>query len=424
MKRTAYFLASVAAAAVIAACGNGEEAGPAATSTAVVTLQPTPGETPGAESGLLSQEAPTEGAYPIDLAAGRWTRVLPTHQEFPPFAAISPDGETIVYRDENGLVAADIDGADQRRIAEAGIDLRYPSAAFSPDGETLAIWGASEGAALTLLPWPDGEPLPVDLPESVHYAAWSGDVLAVGTGPRGFGDVNAVYVVYPDGRAVQVPNLLPAGLPPLVPAPDQRRLALWVRVAAGSVVLTLAPGEEPQRLVELPGQGIDGLSWSSDGALLAAVVERPSQIAPNFLDSDVQVIDTATGALRFTVTSAGGAAWSPALPLLLVDNFCGDFQQLLVDGDGSDLRPLIGDPQGGTLGDVWSPDGRRVATTWAEERTVTAINVESGERETLIRGPQAFNLQWPTADHLVFNTIGVAGFCEDTVRGETRVVFP
>ena len=423
MKRTTYFLVSVAAAAVIAACGNGEEASPPATSTAVVTLQATPEETLGAESGPLSQEAPTEGAYLIDLAAGRWTRVLPTHQEFPPFAAISPDGETIVYRDENGLVAADIDGADQRRIAEAGIDpWRYPSAAFSPDGETLAIWGASEGAALTLLPWPDGEPLPVELPESVHYAAWSGDVLAVGTGPRGFGDVNAVYFVSPDGRAVQVPNLIPAGYRPFVLAPDQRRLTLWVRAAAGSVVLTLAPGEEPQRLVELPGQGIGGLSWSSDGALLAAVVQRPSQSDPNSSDADVQVIDTATGALRFTVTSAGGAAWSPALPLLLMDNFCGDFQQLLVDADGSDLRPLIADPQRGGLEHPWSPDGRRVATTW--EGTVTAIDVESGERETLIRGPQAFNLQWPTADHLVFNTIGAAGFCEDTVRGETRVVFP
>lgn len=425
-------LCLVMAALLAAACDGEEEAEPTATGTTVDTAEPTSARTPGLESGWLSQAAPGEGTFVIDLAAERWLRVRAGHGELLQFGGVSPDGDTIIYRDDTGLVAIRFDGTEPRRIVDADRSAVNVGAVFSPNGETLAAWGFTRGPTLTLLAWPDGEPTAVDLPQPVHYAAWSGDVLAVATGDPTFVTVNAIYFVSLDGEAVLHPVAVAPGFPPFVWAQHEPRLAYSTAVdpdnpSAGSLVFTLRPGEQPQRLVELPGETVSHLSWSSDGELLAVGIGHPSSEDPRYFDQDVRVIDAATGDTRFTVTSAGYllAAWSPAQPVLLLDSACGDQQLLLVDGDGSDLRPLVDEPPGSPAGHVWSPDGRQVATTWAEESAVTAIDVESGERRTLIRGPQPIvGLQWPAVDRLVFTTSAGFGTCEQVLGGETRVVFP
>ena len=74
---------------------------------------------------------------------------------------------------------------------------------------------------------------------------------------------------------------------------------------------------------------------------------------------------------------------------------------------------------------AWSPDGQEVATAWVENNAVTAIDVESGQSRTLLRGPGLISdVQWVTADRLVVTTIPGAGFCETTTGQQTPVVFP
>ena len=413
------------------ACGGA--AGPTATPSPTAEVQtptasPTPTltaePTPAVEFGPLSQEAPVEGTFVIDLAAGRWFRVIPTFST--DFVALSPDGETIVYRTQDGLVAAGVDGSNPRQIADG----QRLQAAFSPDGKVLAIWGFEAEPPLTLISWPDGQPVEVDVPASVGYAAWSATTLAACTG-------EGIYFISPDGitPAGSQPELCHEGriygaaLPPFTWAPHAPRLAFWTSGQEGSILLTVAPREEPRVLAQLPGERVRGVSWSPDGSLLAVVVIRPAPPPPDppFGLLDIRVIDAASGQTRFTITGAGAAAmaWSPVESLLLFDTLCSSDEQLmLVDGDGSNLRPLSELQQGLPLGHAWSPDGREVATGWVERNAVTAIDVESGESRTLIRGPGVYDIHWVTADRLVVTTIPGTGFCEDVVGQTTSVVFP
>ncbi len=373
--------------------------------------------------GTLSQEPPTEGTFLIDLAARRWLRVLPTY--FDRFEAVSPDGNTIVYHLADGLAAFDVDGSDLRQLG--GKSAAFPpAAAFSPDGEVLAIWGME--SPLTLTPWPDGEPVEVGIPGPVNSAAWSGTTLAAST-------AEGIYFIAADGTAIRATDQAAGGF---AWARHQSLLAFWTSDDQdGSILSTVAPGEEPRVLARLPGERVrvHRASWSSDGSLLAVGFSHP---APRPADPgidirdflhDIRVIDVATGHTRFTITGAGSRIeWSPVESLLLFDgNTCSeDWRLMLVDGDGRDLRPLSEDRNGWHLGLAWSPDGREVATGWVESNAVTTIDVHSRESRTIIRGPRHIRaVRWVSADRLLVTTSAGTGFCEgDTPQETTQVVFP
>ena len=389
------------------------------TPTPEPTPEPTPTSTPlpvfSVESGPLSEEAPTEGTFLIDLATERWLRVLPSYLDS--FGAISPDGNTIVYQQADGLVALDANASDLRQLGEGH------SAAFSPDGRVLALWGFEGVPPVTLIPWPDGQPVGADMPGPVNSAAWSATTLAAST-PDG------IYFITADGTAQRATDQAVRGF---AWASHRSLLAFWTSDEEdGSILSTVAPGEKPQFLAQLPGERVHRVSWSSDGSLLAVGFTRPPPPSPDpgFDLLDIRVIDVASGHTQFTITGAGNLtmAWSPVESLLLFDgNSCSfeGWQLMLVNGDGSDLRPLSEARNGSHLGHAWSPDGREVATAWVERNAVTAVDVESGETRTLIRGPELIlNVQWVTADRLLVTTIRGVGVCEGSAPQETRVVFP
>ena len=131
------------------------------------------------ESAPLSEPAPGPGTFVIDLAEERWIRVLPVHTSELWFVTTSPDGEIVVYEDDGGLVALDIEDGTRRRVLSAPDSPTALMAAFSPDDGLLAVWATARGRGLTLLRWPEGAPV-TDLPGPIGPVAWVGDTLVVG----------------------------------------------------------------------------------------------------------------------------------------------------------------------------------------------------------------------------------------------------
>lgn len=137
-------------------------------------------------------------------------------------------------------------------------------------------------------------------------------------------------------------------------SPDSRRLA-FIAAAEGdfpNLYAVNADGSGLQRLSDQP-VSFQAPAWSPDGSRVA------------FVAGDIQVVDAASGSLRWRVNPLRGGynnlAWSPDgrwLAFIAFDGFA--LGLYVLDADGGNLRRLTPD----TL-DVrrytWSPDGRRLA---------------------------------------------------------------
>ena len=388
--------------------------------------QPTTGITPapGVLSGLSSQPAPDEGTFVIDLSADRWIQVLPTLGEY--LVDVSPDGEAILYRvyptpNAPELFAVDVDGSNRRKIGDG-----FVGAAFSPGGEKLAVWG--QGRPLTLMDWPDGELVDTEVPTGVRTVLWSrqNDLAAETDDPSAAR--SELYLVRRDGTTERAARSSSLGA--LSWAPDGSRLAF----VDANAVRTVEPGGQAEALATLsayPYNANGPLSWSPDGGLLAVRAGRQATADPLYGTSDIVVIGATTGETRFTLISAGAAAgaWSPTRPVLLFDgNAClgGDWQLMLVDGDGTNLRPLASQHAFSYLaGTDWSPDGRFVVKMPAENGVVTTVDIATGETRGIFLGTGLLSgLRWVTRDRLVVSTTGGGDACAQDLGEKTRVVFP
>ncbi|OGO51552.1 MAG: hypothetical protein A2148_01370 [Chloroflexi bacterium RBG_16_68_14] len=408
---------------LLVACGGGEPAG----------ITPAP----GIASGPSSQAAPGEGTFLINLSTDSWVQVLPTFDKY--LTEASPDGETILYRVSSAsntaeLFAVEVDGSNRRKIADGFLE-----AAFSPDGKTLAIWG--EDRPLTLIDWPDGEPVEAAVPAGVREAVWSPkNELAVFTGEQ-TSAARDLYLVSRGGTAERVAGgdfASGGGLP--LPATDRgvRASPRWapdgsrLAFADETSVYTVTPGEEAEVLARFPDVGVRSVSWSSDGALLAVGVDRRAVADPLYEATDIVVIDATTSERRFTLVGAGffDPLWSPVEPVLLFDgNAClfEEWQLMLVNGDGTNLRPLTERHDGSLLGGYgWSPDGAQVATTSVESDTVTAVDADTGATQHVFRSPGAIllGLRWVARNRLIVTAGGGTDACNQSLGEETRVVFP
>jgi Tol biopolymer transport system component len=374
---------------------------------------------PGIASGPSSQAAPGEGTFLIDLSTDGWIQVLPTFDKY--LNEVSPDGETILYGAKTAeLFAVDADGSNRRKIADGFVE-----AAFSPDGKTLAMWG--QDRPLTLMDWPDGEPVEAAVSTDVREAVWSSkNELAVFTGEQ-TSAARDLYLVSHGGTAERVAGGDFAFRASPRWAPDGSRLAF----ADETSVYTVTPGEEAEVFAQFRDVGVRSVSWSSDGALLAVGVDRRAVADPGYEATDIVVIDATTSERRFTLVGAGffDPLWSPVEPVLLFDgNAClfEEWQLMLVNGDGTDLRPLT-ERHGGFFfaGYDWSPDGRRVATGSVERGAITTVDVETGEAQSVFRSPGILaGLRWVTGDRLIVTAIGGTDACSQSLGEETRVVFP
>jgi hypothetical protein len=389
-------------------------------------VEPTPTAIPAdsrLRSGSLSTPVPGDfGSVLIDLERGRWRAWLGEDQQtgVPRAAvvALSTDGDEVIFNDGQRLFVASLNGDDVRELADG----QGLWAGFSADGRTLAILKTLPPRHLTLLPWPDGESIEVDL--NAHSVLWISNTLAVRT-------FDGAFFVSPDGRVA--PIRCDADFAPL-PALNQPitsrqpLLAFWTNVnpCSGAVppaLYVVEPGGEPRLVAELDGADkvrVGGVSLSPDGSLLAVTL-APMLTSPDhpflFDNMEIRVIEVASGKTRFAIPKSGFRvlSWSPVENVLLFDrNSCRppDWQLTLVDGDGSNMRPL-GDPSLGVqpMFHAWSPDGSRLAAV--TNTGVVLIEVTTGTTQSvpLSVNPPLFGVSWLAPGWLSVFAGGGADFC-------------
>jgi len=108
------------------------------------------------------------GIWTYDVETGRRTRI--SFGEYDSSPAWSPDGKRIAYAGDDGVLVADADGRDTRRLSSVESD----TPVWSPDGQTIAVVDArSPTAGLRLLRVAGGKPRRVI--RGVQEAAWSPD---------------------------------------------------------------------------------------------------------------------------------------------------------------------------------------------------------------------------------------------------------
>ena len=108
------------------------------------------------------------GIWTYDVETGRRTRI--SFGEYDSSPAWSPDGKGIAYAGDDGVLVADADGRDTRRLSSVESD----TPVWSPDGQTIAVVDArSPTAGLRVLRVAGGKPRRVI--RGVQEAAWSPD---------------------------------------------------------------------------------------------------------------------------------------------------------------------------------------------------------------------------------------------------------
>jgi hypothetical protein len=376
-------------------------------------------------SGSLSTPVPGElGAVLIDLAGARWLAWLrdqPYGASRAAVLAVSPDGNELILSDGRHLFVASLDGKSARELASASEESPAFWAGFSADGRSLAILSLPSGR-LTLRPWPDGNGLEMNL--SVQSARWVSNSLAVRT-PDG------ALFVSPEGHVAPIRCDADFGtLPPLYEPVTRREavLAFWTNInpcsgAVPQALYVVEPGGEPLFVTELGGADevrVGGVSLSPDGSLLAVTV-APVLNSPDhpflFDNMEIRVIEVASGKTQLTIPKSGFRvlSWSPVENVLLFDrDSCRPpkWQLTLVDGDGSNMRPLA-DPslEIQPMFHAWSPDGSRLAAVTNTD--VVSIDVTTGTTQSvpLSVNPPLFGVSWLAPGLLSVFAGGGTDFC-------------
>jgi Tol biopolymer transport system component len=108
------------------------------------------------------------GIWTYEVSTGRRTRI--SFGEYDNSPSWSPDGKRIAYVGDDGVLVADADGRETRRLSS--IDSDTPT--WSPDGKTIAVVDAtSPTAGVRLLPVSGGKPRRVI--RGAQEAVWSPD---------------------------------------------------------------------------------------------------------------------------------------------------------------------------------------------------------------------------------------------------------
>ena len=212
-----------------------------------------------------------------DVRSGAKTRTLPIATGLHAFA-LSPDGRTAAVGIERGIQLVDVRTGDSRRATGGSAAGRPNRVLFSPDGETivsthedgaLALWDVESATPReTLRGHSNAAQQPVFSPDGDTLYTVSQDGTAIAwdlTGRRGL----ARQFAFTDDPKVSSEGI---GGRPGVLSPDGRLIAVGLsgRGVALWDALELEPVGSP--LLETGGE-VNGLSFSPDGRMLAAVTE-------------------------------------------------------------------------------------------------------------------------------------------------------
>ncbi|MEZ4456918.1 MAG: hypothetical protein R2882_10270 [Gemmatimonadales bacterium] len=294
---------------------------------------------------------------------------------------ISPDGTQIVYarrwinqqedRWESALWLMNADGSRQRYL------LKGSSPRWSPDGTRIAFIGEAEGKAQLFVRWMDAEGAVSQvsrLEESPGNLAWS---------PDGQWLSFSMNVPYDNTWRISMPAA-PQGAK-WTPAPRRvtdlhyrQDRAGFMRPVRTHLFVVPANGGTERQLTKgdfSVGAKFDGMSggvgydWTPDGKAIVFDGYLESNADYNYRNSDIHIVDVATGRLR-KLTSRTGTWSSPAvspdgrtIALAGYDTTRKSYKtaELYYMGiDGSNLRLASGDLDRDVGGMIWAQDGSGV----------------------------------------------------------------
>ncbi len=285
----------------------------------------------------------SEDIYLSDANRGRWARL--THTAFPKLQPVwSPDGRLLAFSGrawrglhETGLYLLDTTTRELRQLISGPVDY-LPS--WSADGAELAFVTRERGqyslyaadsatGALRRL---------TSKANQIAFPTWSPDGSALAYVVV-FGADDGLYVVSADGSR-------------------EVRLTEWIAFTP---------------------------AWSPDSREIVFT-------APNSGNSEVYVIDVATGAMRNVSRNPAydsDPVWSPDGTRIAFYSLreCNEISLYVVDADGSNQRRLLDNcalSMRGTSDNrppAWSPDGTRIALTSQDGRALNiyTVQVDSGD---------------------------------------------
>ncbi|MDT8439033.1 MAG: DPP IV N-terminal domain-containing protein [Wenzhouxiangellaceae bacterium] len=314
--------------------------------------------------------------------------------------AIAPDGSQIAYlravhdimRDaaRSNLWLIDVETGAQRPLLSDSAS--YSSPAWSPDGSRLAYVGASDGKPQLFVRWvASGETaLLTNLTEAPSALAWS-----------------------PDGSQIAFTMQVPAEKPSLAKPPKKPEGAEWapevtvidavtyrfdgrgyLEPGFSHVFVVSADGGNARRLTSGEFDHSGPLAWSPDGARIALVANRNDDWQYQRSESDLYVVEVASGALSQLTDLPGretAPAWSPDGARIAFERNdhqgrqYSDARIAVIDADGSKLRVLTADLDRPAASPVWSADGRQVYFRFDDrgQRKVARVGLD-GKRELLV----------------------------------------
>ncbi|MCC6928155.1 MAG: S9 family peptidase [Gemmatimonadaceae bacterium] len=234
---------------------------------------------------------------------------------------LSPDGARIIYtrrsvdkqKDtfESALWIMNADGSENRFLARGG------DATWSPDGTRIAYIGEGQpGGAQVFVRWMNAEGATSQVTRVERAPgdlAWSPDGKWIGF---------AMFTPKAESWAIDMPAAPPGAQ--WTPSPryvntvhyradrrgflDQGFVHLFVVPADGGTARQLTKGDwnAGSRFDGQPGSV--GWSWSADGASIVFDGLMSNESDKNYRDSDINVVDVATGAMRKLTTQRG--SWS------------------------------------------------------------------------------------------------------------------
>ena len=321
--------------------------------------------------------------------------------------SISPDGTRLAYVDEGRIWLRRLDRIAPRELAE------MPGATtlfWSPDGDWIAF---AVRDRVWKIPAEGGEPVRVaTLPEEVsalggNGGAWPGDgriYMTTGNGgllsmPERGGDVTTALEARPevedDFHGV---SALPGGRGVIFPV---HRL---VGTGEGIGVDTVATwdGTERKDVLQLPGEWVLHVSYSSSGHLLVTLSSEIPELWAVPFDLDGLEV---TGEKFLVASNASRASTSEDGTLVFArgGGFLGKNRFSALDRGGNLWD--IGEPRGGLFMPRISPDGTRMASTFmaGDKLDIWITDLERGShsRLTFAAGPDAPVAWMPGGEELV-----------------------
>jgi serine/threonine protein kinase/Tol biopolymer transport system component len=322
-------------------------------------------------------------------------------------AAVSPDGQRMVYADGHDLFLAKSDGSEPRKLVSAPDRAYYP--AWSPDGTVIRFNVGAVGASTPTGPlyqvsvngtnlhpvvpdWhtPPGECCGQWTPDGRYFVFQSqGNIWALAEKRNLLGNTN--------GQPVQLTSG-PMSFSSPLPSKDGKKLFVVGALARGELVRYDTRSAE--FIPFLSGISADSVGFSKDGQWVAYVSFPEGTLWRSKLDGSQKI------QLTYPPLTAVMPSWSPDGQQIVFYAFSGPKPKLYtVATQGGTPREMIpGDPKE-EWDPTWSPDGTRIvfgSGSTDPNSTILILDVRTNEVSTLPASRGFFSPRWsPDGRYLV-----------------------